>query len=355
MSAELSVTRDILPKKLLLLNYSMDEADRIFSHQQQIVSGLASYWDEIHVITGKVGTYKSPPNVYVYNSNWVPGKHFRNVLRFWGIFFRVTKKNNFCAIFSHMTEVQSFLIAPYCRIRRIKHYLWYAHASHSHYLKFVAFFANKVITSTAGSCPITGSKVLAIGQSVNETQFKFKNREDGLLINFVHFGRLDQSKGIQDIIDLCSMIRTEKLELTLTLIGNPSNIENQNWSNNLKNEYASESSWVKFVPGVNRNELPELISKFDIMLHAFQGSLDKTLVEATMAGIPVATINREYLKEFGSWDSENKPISLEKELRAILDLDFDWLKSGLEIRRALAVKNHSFDAWIVKLNKVLLG
>jgi glycosyltransferase involved in cell wall biosynthesis len=355
MSAELSVPRGMLPKKLLILNYSMDEADRIFSHQQQIVTGLGSYWGEIHVITGKVGKYNSLPNVFVHNSSWVPGERFGSVFRFLRIFLRVTRQNDFYAIFSHMTEVQSFLIAPYCRVMKFRHYLWYAHASRSKYLKFVVFFANKIITSTPGSCPITGGKVLAIGQSVNEEQFKFINRKNRALLNFVHFGRLDKSKGIQEIIDLSSKIRIERPGLTLTLIGNPSNAENQEWADDLRNRYASESNWVKFVAGANRNELPELIGRFDIMLHAFQGSLDKTLIEATMLGIPVATLNREYLKEFGCWITESNSNSLESELLTLLDLDFDLLKSRLESRRALAVKNHSFDTWIVKLNRVLLG
>lgn len=345
----------ILPKKLLILNYSMDEADRIFSHQQQIVAGLGSYWGEIHVITGKVGSYSSLPNVFVYNSGWVPGKRLGSVFRFLRIFLKVTQQNDFHAIFSHMTEVQSFLIAPFCRFMKFRHFLWYAHASHSKYLKFVAFFANKIITSTPGSCPITGGKVLAIGQSVNEKQFKFIDLENKPLLNSVHFGRLDKSKGIQEIIDLSSKIRTKHPGFTLTLIGNPSNAENLEWANEIRNRYASESNWVRFVAGANRSELPELIGRFDVMLHAFQGSLDKTLIEATMVGIPVVTLNREYHKEFGSWSTESNSSSLENELLAVLNLDFTQLKSRLEFRRAMAVKNHSFDTWIAKLNQVFLG
>ncbi len=331
----------------------MDESDRVFSHQQQIVLELAQTWEEVHVITGRVGGFSPTQNIHVYDSKWARGQGTRNVFRFLRLFFRVSSSNEFVAIFSHMTEVQSALVAPFCWIKKRKHFLWYAHASNSKWLRFVSLFATGIITSTSGSCPLKGSNVIPIGQSVNEKQFAFRESEGKNLLKILHFGRLDKSKGIRELIETVASLRTTDAELSLTLIGNPSNLENLQWANELKKLYGAESSWLSFQPGVNRNELPGIIGSYDVMLHAFQGSLDKTLLEATMVGLPVVTINREYLKQFGSWGPNVDLISLENELIALLELDSHTLNSRLRMRRESAVQNHSISSWITRLNQIL--
>lgn len=333
----------------------MDTSDRVFSHQQQIVSELGQLWDEVHVITNRIGGFTPVQNIHVYNSRWVSGHGVRNVFRFLQLFFKISNSHKFSAIFSHMTEVQSALIAPYCWIKKRKHFLWYAHISKSKWLRFVSIFASGIITSTSGSCPISGRKVFPIGQSINERQFAFNPSSNKKLTNIIHFGRLDKSKGIHEIIETVARLKPSESQLTLTLLGNPSTFENLKWANELKRTFAGESSWIRFQPGVDRDQLPRIISSFDVMLHAFQGSLDKSLLEATMVGLPVVTINREYLKEFGIWGRHENPITLEDELRALLNLKSQSLNSILKLRREKAVQNHSIHTWITRLNLILSG
>ena len=101
----------------------MDESDRVFSHQQQIVLELAQTWEEVHVIAGRVGSFTPTQNIHVYDSKWARGQDVRNVFRFLRLFFRVSRSNEFVAIFSHMTEVQSALVAPFCWVKKRKHFL----------------------------------------------------------------------------------------------------------------------------------------------------------------------------------------------------------------------------------------
>jgi glycosyltransferase involved in cell wall biosynthesis len=335
----------------------MDSADPIFSHQQQAVLELSKHWGEIHVITGKIGTLVPRSNVFVYNTDWLPGRNLKNILNFVRVFLSVIKATRASVIFSHMTEVQSSIIAIYCKLKRLKHYLWYAHASRSKFLNFVSLLATGIITSTPGSCPINGNKINVIGQSIDEKQFKRKIISSNKSLRFVHFGRLDESKGIQEIIDSVLAIRIFEPDITLSFIGNPSNQKNTSWADQLKSRYKAETTWLEFHPAVQRSELPMALANYDLMVHAFRGSLDKTLVEATMVGIPVATVNLEYIRIFGLWGAQQdlESISLSNEISAIMALNQGQLELQLNSRRLLAIKNHSMTNWVCKLNQILMS
>ncbi len=65
------------------------------------------------------------------------------------------------------------------------------------------------------------------------------------------------------------------------------------------------------------------LQTYDCFIHSFQGSLDKTIVEATFLGLPVITINNEYRNIFGSWNLTNKGMnnSLKDEAQLLLNLE----------------------------------
>ena len=179
---------------ILIFNYCMDENDPILSQQTQVVSRLLEHYSEVTVITGRVGKYQKHPNLKVINSKWVAGKNIKNALRFLRKAIPVFIKNRPEVIFSHMTEVQSFLVSLISYVLKIKHFLWYAHTTKSFFLNWNYFLLNGIITSTPGSCPIDGSKIHAIGQAVDAAQFPLRNLSDIKLSKLVHIGRFDKSK-----------------------------------------------------------------------------------------------------------------------------------------------------------------
>ena len=85
-------------------------------------------------------------------------------------------------------------------------------------------------------------------------------------------------------------------DIELNLIGKPSVGNKSDYLHKLS-ELASLHSFIHISPPVARKNLPDLLNGNDVFIHAFQGSLDKTLIEATLAGLPVITINNEYLNE----------------------------------------------------------
>jgi len=345
------------PTHLLVINYAMDEKSQVFSHQVEVVNKLADKYDQVSVLTGLIGTYRVSSNVKVFSCNWIPGKRFTSLFRFMMKFLQLLGSNKFTCIFSHMTSVQSTFISPITIVLRIRHYLWYAHTSDNIYLQISRQLTNGIITSTPGSCPIKGRKVYAIGQSVDSKVFDKKLELETPIIKLIHIGRFDPSKNIESIVAEIKQLKDEHPGLKLNIIGSPSSNKFQHYMESVKSKFMADVQigWLTFTPAIERIKLPNELKKYDCFVHAFQGSLDKTLVEATLAAIPVVTVNKEYLKIFGKWSNSNSDnqITLTSELGFILNLDAAAITKEVDRRYEIARTNHDMEGWINRLVNVL--
>jgi glycosyltransferase involved in cell wall biosynthesis len=335
----------------------MDELSQVFSHQIGIVNELSKSFEKVTVLTGKIGSYNVSANVRVFSSNWQSGKKLSSVAKFMFVFLRLLILNRFSLIFSHMTSVQAALISPVTRILRIKHLLWYTHTSDNFALRVCNLFTNGILTATAGSCPLSSSKVHVIGHSIDTRIFKRKPSPIFPLSSFVHVGRFDSSKNIRLIIQTLQNLRSTKSDVSFTNIGLPSGEANATYYQNIISEFDRDKNftWIKFESSVPRQTLPSLLNNFDCFIHAFNGSLDKAVLEATFIGLPVVTINPEYKKIFGSWDKGNRlsEHTLLEELNFLLSLTKEELNTELERRYQIAQKDYELEGWAQRVITVM--
>ena len=350
---------------LVVLNYSMDLENQVFSHQLEVVLQLSRYFDKVRVVThseGKVRDY--PKNVKVFRSEWKPGSSLSNAISFFKA-FKAAKKDlqHFC-VFSHMTEVQSFLISLFTFLTQTPHFLWYAHISKSFYLRINYKLLDGIITSTQGSCPIQSEKVRVIGQGIDEKIFHSKeilgwrNRKT---LKVIHVGRLDPSKRVQRIIDNTLMSKWSDEFKQLILVGAPT-ANNDYYLSKLESENVSiiKSGKLSFIGTIYRRSLPKIFRDCDLFVHSFNGSLDKSLVEATMFGLPVVSENAEYQKLFGTWTEglEQLPVNLECEIDSFMQIrkqDVTHISKEVDRRREIALAEHSLERWIIELVSILKG
>jgi len=304
-----------------------------------------------------VGVCQVSDNVRVINFEWVAGKRISSLLRFLRIFIRTVLKNRYSVLFSHMTSTQSAFVSPITKLLRLKHYLWYAHTSDGVYLRVSKLLTNGIITSTPGSCPLVGEKIYPIGQSIDKDKFEKQQQAHYPIKNLIHTGRLDPSKNIDLIIECVESLRKGYPELTLEIVGSPSSDLYKQYSQDLISKFslAPYNSWLKFTSYIPREDLPKLLRGKDGFIHSFHGSLDKTLVEATFSGLPVITINSEFLSIFGSWGSGDnfEDLTLESEALALFKMSEDEIKLEVDRRYALAVEQHEVTGWINRLAKIL--
>lgn len=338
----------------MIFNYRMDSNDSIFPHQVQAVARLSSIYNKITVITSKSGEYEAMPNVKVISLGWQEKSKLRNIYRLLREFLPLLKED--FVLFSHMTEVQSALVAPITRLLGVKHYLWYAHKSRSLYLRWCHYWVDAIITSTPGSCPITSPKVIAIGQAIDPEVFKFHPPSNFDPLQALHIGRFDPSKNLKLICETCRALGAKGFLIEFTQYGEPSNLSARRAALDLRLEFRPEidSGQINFRAPVVHSQIPNILREFNLFLHAFDGSLDKTLVEATMAGLPVVTVNVEYLEIFGRWGTGGE-FGLQSEIYAITGMSRASLAKELERRRMLAVECHSMENWVSQLVRILSG
>lgn len=334
---------------LLVLNYVMDPTHPALAHQVEVVEQLALRFSSVTVLTGHSNWVPTAPNIRVFSTNWRPGHNFENIFNFYRIFFQIIRNNEFVSVFSHMTSVQSCLIGPFLRFRKTNHFLWYAHAQNSLILRIAYFWVTKLVTSTTGSCPLSGAKILYLGQSIDQAIFNARLNPNFPLRRFIHIGRADPSKNYNLMIETISYFRKFHSGLRLELVGSPSGPVQAAELAKIKQHWSDEIDlgWLVFSPAIPRAHVPELLNKHDVFIHAFKGSLDKTLIESTMTAMPVVTINQEYLNEFGSWGGE--PISLKSEIEALLNLEEGNLSNEVNRRTVCAIDTHSSKKWFDNL------
>lgn len=340
---------------LLALNYTMDLDNRVLSHQIEAAESLSEYFEQTYVITGKIGRYRETPRIKVLDSKWIPGESIRNSLKFLFLFSKIILRHRSrVVVFSHMTEVQSALTAIPLKVLRVPHFLWYAHAHQSLFLKWVHFWASGIITSTNGSCPIKSRKVHVIGQAINLKTFEATKDNTLPLKSLVHIGRADRSKGIETIYEVVARVRQDFPELELSLVGDPSNVEARKHFEAFIRKTLDDQNegWLHFLPSIPREEVSKILIRHDLFIHAFKGSLDKSILEATAVGLPVVTQNTEYLNQFGQWSNDN---SLESELRAVLRATKNTVSSEVKRRRILLEEFHSLSNWSQKVSNILLS
>lgn len=345
-------------KNLLIFNYCMDLEDPLLSHQVEAVNELSEYFERVTVITGRIGLQEVSENVQIFSSDWEAGRPIKSSVKFIRIAGSFIRHNRNIVVFSHMTEVQSAFLAIPLRILRIPHFLWYAHTHKSIFLIMTHRFANGIITSTKGSCPIQSNRVFPVGQAINFKNFDLTREKIVGINNLVHIGRFDQSKNIIEIIDTIKKIRARKnLLLQFTQIGSPTTSVARTYFQQTSQEFAQEieAGWIKFQSSILRSDIPRTLMKYDAFLHAYNGSLDKSIIEATFVGIPVLTTNPEYLAIFGSWSKQELvSVTLQEEFEALMNLQMSDVTKETAKRRRIAIQGHSLKNWGRSISKILL-
>ena len=339
---------------VLVVNYVMDPQNALLSHQNEVVYSLSKYFGKVTVVTGKIGKTKLPSNVEILESRWISSRSISNFFRLLRVSIPIIVKGEFDSVFFHMTDLHCAILSPLVRIRGRRQILWYAHTKRSIYLRWSALWVDYIVTSTEGSCPIHGRKIISIGQAIDSNKFKEIPFNKLNLDKLVHIGRFDKSKNIDLLIEQARLLRDEFEKVSLTIIGSPANQESISWSTNLMKASQRDvfDGWLTFSDSIPREEIPAMMETFGCFFHAYLGSLDKTLVEATMLSLPVVSINPEYTSIFGYWSAVISP-SLNDEYKALRILSPEEIANELRRRRAIAVQDHSLSNWVHQLSEIL--
>jgi hypothetical protein len=338
----------------------MSPTSLVFAHQRDMVFALAKHFQSIHVFTPEPSADKLPKNVKVSHLIWDNNAIFANVFRIYKLLLPTLLRHRDAVVFSHMTDVHAALISPLTWILRMRHVLWYAHATNSIYLIWSSFFVSKIVSSTSGSCnlKINKDKIRFINQGISTEDFPYFNHKSFNLDKAFYYGRLDQSKNIHLLLELTKICNALKIPISIDIYGKPTNNDSEKYLENLKFSPIAKTidTKVKFKGSIQRRNVSQVADNYGLFVNLFTGSLDKTLIETTFLGIPVITWNQEYCSQFGTWSKKPIRASLEfimDEIESLRKLNSMALQIEVASRSKKAIELHSFDGWIERLVTLL--
>ena len=350
-------------KSLVVFNYALNSDNSIFSHQLQLTLALSDRFNSTTVITGEVGRgvefFSDKHNVRIFNLKWRShSKLFKLFLLYFYSFRAIFAKPD--VVLYHMVDTHAAIISPLFWIFRIRQILWYAHTTLSLPLRISGLFVDNIITSTQDSFPRKSKqlsrKLIVVGQAIEVDLFPVTWESKHLADNLaVSTGRLDPSKNHELILRTLSDVFKQESNIQIDFIGKASSKSIRKQFDRIIQTYTSNGMRIKVLGSLNRKELALRYKNYSFFIHAFQGSLDKVLLEASLCQIPVITINQEYLREFGSWSQLPTP-SLHDELSSFLSTSLSQIEEVGVWRREKVLLDHSLVSWVNKVeNTLLLG
>lgn len=334
----------------------MNPKSTLFSHQFRLICALSEHFEVIEVFSLQSLTVglSVPGNVKVSTLNWYDG-HARifKLIKFAVLFIKSILRGNRSEtlVLAHMVDILAAYVGPICKLCKVPIIIWYAHKKNSVYFQFATYFADSIITSTRGSCPYGGRKLVVLGQMIDEKLFTAtaQNRATNDFKKFIHVGRLDPSKRIEEIIESYLAIFGLEPGTNLVFIGK-SSPEHASYFSHIHSRYRVfiDEGKISFLGERDYAEVIEILRHSDLFLHAFNGSLDKSVLEATLLKVPVATTNLEYHRALKEEYQESLGIemSLKEEIIALMNLSEVELERLVNERSLLVHKHHSLTSWV---------
>ena len=238
--------------------------------------------------------------------------------------------------------------------------IWYAHGYIPFGLRIAEKFCNIIFTSTEKGFRLKSKKINIVGQGIDTNIFKPKenknsdeNDREQTVITTV--GRISVSKDYMTMIDAVSKITTP---VVLRIIGGPVIPADEIYLEELKKvikEKGLEDNIVFVGTLPNREILSELQGSDMFVNTGMTGSLDKVVLEAMAAGVPVLSSNDSVVEVL---EHDKRLVFEGKDSDKLATLIEGLIDGGGVKRREIGdrlrevvVKDHSLDKLIGKIIK----
>ena len=278
--------------RLLIITQVIDKNHPILGFFHRWVEFFAKECDSIEIICLQVGEFDLPENVTVHSLGKEEGS---NKIKYLWRFFRLLWKlrKNYNDVFVHMNPVYVVLAGWWWRLSGKVVGLWYTHGSTSWSLRLAAWLTNYIFSASRDSFPLSGrlvdKKVIVNGHGIDVN--RFLPQEVTKDIDLLTVGRLSPAKNLEFIITALKKISADK-SVRLTIIGSAIQRSDQEYVKKLKEQAKSLGieNLINWVGAVSNEELPNYLHRTKVFVHASKtGSLDKTLLEPLLVGVPVVT------------------------------------------------------------------
>ena len=274
--------------RLLIITQSVDRHDPILGFFRRWIDTFAVHCSHVTVISQQVGTYHAPHNVTVFSLGKEQGaSRLQQVVLFWRHI--LGKHKHYDTVFVHMTPIWVILGFPVWFILRKKIYLWYEIKRGSFKLSLALRLVEKVFAATEHGIPGTSKKLVVTGHGIDVDAFHpgRSEREEGLMVTV---GRITRIKNLDSILTALSQLPEH---IHLTIAGGPVTVVDKEEERRLHEMIFRLHLKDRVTIGwVAPDDVPLLLSRASVFVHASQGGLDKVVLQAMACGCLVVSTSQ---------------------------------------------------------------
>lgn len=302
--------------KLLIVTQVVDINHPILGFFHRWIIEFAKHCEQVHVIALQVGEYDLPENVSVYSLGKEEGVgRLGRVHRFYKYIFSLKYDH----VFVHMNQVYVLLGGLLWRALGRRIGLWYVHRKVSFSLQLATLLVDQVFTTSIESFRIDTPKRKLLGHGIDMEQFRsLESKKYSEELRVITTGRVSKTKRIAEIIDAVTLARKDR-EVSLTIVGGPGAESDIAYVESLKE---SALPYVTFTGPLPHVDLPKILSEHDVFVNlSTTESMDKAVLEALAAELPVVTTNGAFKELLGRSGLYLETLDLEVLAQKILEAE----------------------------------
>ena len=345
-----------LTMKLIIVTQKVDATDSNLGFFVRWVEEFSKHAD-ITVIANEVhkdayGNIPKKVNIFSLgkeygNSRFTRMRLYRKLLR-----EQLPKADG---IFFHMCP--EYALGAYWLPKRfgVKSVLWYVHKQVSVRLRLARFLVDKIFTASKESCRLRSNKVEVVGHGIDTELFVPSPTAivDPSKIRLLTVGRISPTKDIKTLIlGFLELKKRLSIPMRFTILGKPLTEQDRAYERDL-HAICKRSSPDQFVWSyVSHDAIVSLYTNNDygttVFVHASKtGSMDKAVLEALSAGLPVFSSSEAFVSVPGVQSfREGDPSDFAEKIATAFDKKELMLS---EIGRTYVRKHHGLTALIDRI------
>jgi glycosyltransferase involved in cell wall biosynthesis len=279
--------------KLLIITQKIDSNDDVLGFFHAWIAEFAKHCEQVTAIGLSVGAHDLPKNVRIFSLGKESGA---SRLKYLGNFYRLIfrERHNYDAVFVHMNPEYIILGGVLWKIMGKKIGLWYTHKQVDWRLRMAVHGVDVIFTASPESFRLPTPKLHVVGHGIDADRFEHIRRIPDGVFRILSIGRIAQAKGYGTLFRALELLKDENSFTEVHIVGAPITAADKIYATELQSTI-TQQGWEKkivLVGAVPNNAIEPYLAKADLFVNmSTTGSLDKAVLEAMVAGVPVLTSN----------------------------------------------------------------